>query len=540
VFRISLRLQRTGLLGMTAFGVIYGAIQSAAYQTAAGTSAASRVAFGHQMEALGPTFSWFLPLPVRVDTVGGFLQWRVYGALPLLFGFWALMSAAGATRGDEERGLVEQWLTRGAARTRYLTVRVLTFCLAAVVSISLTSAAIYLGAAGTGSSLDSTAFAEISLALLGLTLLCYTIAMALAQLVSTRNSAAGLGGAVLLVLFLLNGFSRTVDSLRPLARAVSPFYYYDRSNPLTPGGSFDLAVTLGLFAVAAAVAAVAIWLMTLRDIGSPIIRLRLREAPHTTLPSHNPLFRVPVLSVLYERRVAVAAWSLGTAFMAVLMASIAKQMGQLVSQPGAFHAYLTVAGHGDPLVAITGYFWIGIFEFLLAIYAITQVARWSADDNEGRLEMQLTAPVSRWRVVTERFGSLALGTLGVIAVSSLAFYLSARASGIGLKGGDVLAASLVMLPFALTFGAVGAVLAGWVPRATVAILSTLAFLSYLITQLGPLLRWPDWALNLSVFSLLGNPLTDGVKWSGLSILIAVTVVGFGLAAVVMQRREVGS
>ena len=84
--------------------------------------------------------------------------------------------------------MVEQWLTRGAARTRYLTVRVLTFCLAAVVSISLTSAAIYLGAAGTGSSLDSTAFAEISLALLGLTLLCYTIAMALAQLVSTRNS----------------------------------------------------------------------------------------------------------------------------------------------------------------------------------------------------------------------------------------------------------------------------------------------------------------------------------------------------------------
>ena len=231
------------------------------------------------MEALGPTLSWFLPLPLRVDTVGGFLQWRVYGALPLLFGFWALMSAAGATRGDEERGLVEQWLTRGVARTRYLTVRVLTFCLAAVVSISLTSAAIYLGAAGTGSSLDSTAFAEISLALLGLTLLCYTIAMALAQLVSTRNSAAGLGGAVLLVLFLLNGFSRTVDSLRPLARAVSPFYYYDRSNPLTPGGSFDLAATLGLFAVAAIVAAVAIWLPGSAMPGVPASLTMAMRAP---------------------------------------------------------------------------------------------------------------------------------------------------------------------------------------------------------------------------------------------------------------------
>jgi ABC-2 type transport system permease protein len=540
MFRISLRLQRNGLIGMTAFGVIYGAIQSAAYRTAAGTSAASRALFGHQMEVLGPTLSWLLPLPVRVDTIGGFLQWRVYGALPALFGFWALMSAAGATRGDEERGLVEQWLTRGAARSRYLVVRLLTFGMAAVVAISLTSAAIYLGAAGTRSSLAVIAFVEVSLPLLGLTLVCYAMTMALSQMVSTRNAAAGLAGAVLFALLLLNGFSRTIDSLRPLARLLSPFYYYDRSNPLTPGGSFDLPPTVGLFVAAAVIGGVAVWLMNLRDIGSAIVQLRVREAPHTTLPAQNRVFRVPVLAALYERRLAVAGWSLGTALMAVLMASIAKQLTTLVTQPGAFQAYLTVAGHGDPLVALTSYFWFGIFELLLAIYAVTQVAKWSADDNEGRLEMVLTAPVSRWRVVAERFGSLALATAVLIAVSSLAFYLTAQASGVNLRAGDLAVAGLVMLPFTLTFGGVGAVLAGWVPRATVATLTTLAFLSYLITQLGPLFRWPDWALKLSVFSLVGNPLTDGVYWSGLWGLLAITVLGFGLAALVMQRREVGS
>jgi ABC-2 type transport system permease protein len=540
MFGISLRLQRNGLIGMTAFGVIYGAIQSAAYQTAAGATAASRAAFGRQMEVLGPTLTWILPLPVRVDTIGGYLQWRVYGALPALFGFWALMSAAGATRGDEERGLVEQWLTRGAARTRYLVVRMLTFFIAALVAIALTSAAIYLGAAGTGSSLDVAAFAAVSLALLGLTLVCYAITMALAQLVSTRNAGAGLAGAVLLAVFLLNGFSRTIDSVRPSARVLSPFYYYDRSNPLTPGGSFDLPATIGLFVAAAVFGAIAVWLMNLRDIGSPIVQLRVREAPHTTEPAHNPVFRVPVLAALYERRLAIAAWSGGTAVMAVLMASIAKQLTTLVTQPGAFHAYLTVAGHGDPLVALTGYFWFGIFELLLAVYAVTQVARWSADDNEGRLEMELTTPVSRWRVVGERFGSLVLATAFVIAVSSLAFYLTAQASGVNLRAGDVAVAGLVMLPFSLTFGGVGAVLVGWAPRATVATLSTLAFLSYLVTQLGPLLRWPDWALKLSVFSLVGNPLTDGVYWNGLWGLLAIIVVGFGLAAVVMQRRDVGS
>lgn len=540
LFRISFRLQRNGLIGMAAFGIVYGLIQSAAYQSAAGTTAATRAAFGRQMELIGPTLSWFIPLPVRVDTIGGYLQWRVYGALPLLFCFWALMSAAGATRGDEERGLVEQWLTRGAARTLYLVVRLLTFTIAGVAAISLTSAAIYAGAAGTGSPLDVAAFVGLSMALLGLTLVAYTLTMTLAQLVSTRNSAAGLAGGVLLGLFLVNGFSRTVESLRPIARSVSPFYYYDRSNPLTPGGSFDAPAAVGLFTAAVVLGAMAVWLMAQRDIGSPIMRLPVREAPHTTVPAHNPLLRVPLLSGLYERRLALAAWSLGTALMAAFMASIAKQMGQLVTQPGAFHAYLTVAGHGDPLVAITGYFWFGILELLLAIFAITQVARWSADDNEGRLEMQLTAPISRRRVVAERFASLMLGTLVVITLSSAAFYVAARASGIGLRAADVALASLVMLPFALTFGAVGAALVGWVPRATIATLSTLAFLSYLVYELGPLLKWPDWSLNLSVFSLVGTPLTDGVKWSGMSGLIAITVVGFGLAAIVMQRREVGS
>src|SRR5690242_20989466 len=48
-------------------------------------------------------FSYLLPLPAGAGTVGGYLHWRVYGALPMLFVFWALMSAGGAARGDEDR-----------------------------------------------------------------------------------------------------------------------------------------------------------------------------------------------------------------------------------------------------------------------------------------------------------------------------------------------------------------------------------------------------------------------------------------------------
>jgi putative exporter of polyketide antibiotics len=540
MFRISLRLQRTGLIGMGLFGVFYGLLQSAAYNTAAGTTAASRAIFGQQMSTFGQSFTYLLPVPVRVDTVGGYLQWRVFGALPMLFGFWAIMSAAGATRGDEDHGLVEQWLCRGASRLRYLATRYIVFLVAAVLTIGVSSAAIYVGAVQGGNSVDVGAVFEKSAALLAVTVVCYALTLAASQLTTTRNAAAASAGALILSLYLLNGFSRTLDSLKPLARVVSPFYYYDRSNPLVPGGAFDLVATVGLLVVGTVIAALAAWMMLRRDIGSPLVSRRSKESPSTTVPSPNPLFRVPVLASVYEQRIGLLSWSAGATVLAVIMATITSQMAQVVSAPGPFHAYLALVGHGDPLVAIAGLFWIGIFELIIAMFAITQVARWSADDREGRLEMELTAPVSRWWVVAERFLGFLVSAAVVVAASNLAFYIASRASKVDVHAGDLLVTSLVMLPFALTFGAVGALLASRAPRATIPILTTVAFASYLVTEAGPLLKFPDSVMKLSVFSLIGQPLSDGVYWTGMWGLIGITVVGFGLAAVVMQRREVGS
>jgi hypothetical protein len=43
-----------------------------------------------------------------------------------------------------------------------------------------------------------------------------------------------------------------------------------------------------------------------------------------------------------------------------------------------------------------------------------------------------------------------------------------------------------------------------------------------------------------VFSLYGTPLTGGIDWVGLWIMSGITVAGFGLATVLIQRRDVGS
>lgn len=539
MLRIAWRLQRTGLIAMTAFGVFYGFLQAAAYKSAAGTTAASRVAFGHEMETFGRTFTFLLPLPLRLETVSGYVQWRIYGGLTPLFAIWALVAAVGATRADEDRGLVEQWLSAPLGRGRYLGTRFVAFALAACIATAAASATIDLVISGSGFSLDLGAVAEESLVLLALTLSTYALVLAVSQAASRRATALGTAGALLAVIFFLNGFSRTDPNLRPAARLISPFYYGDRSDPLTPGGSLDVPATVGLFVAAIALTALAIWLMTVRDIGSPLLQRNKRDHAVTHLPSSSRWLRIPVLSALYEQRMGLLAWAVGAAIAGAYTASIGRGLVNLVKEPGSFHSYLTLAGHGNPFVALTGYFWSGIFQLILVAFALAAVARWSSDDNEGRLEMQLSAPISRTRVVTERALDFLVSAVAVVLAGSAAFYVSAGANNIGLHLGDLIVASLALLPFVLSFAAIGSVLTSRVPRVAIGALASIAFLSYLITEGGPLLKWPDWVLKLSAFSLYGTPLTSGVYWTGLWILLGITVFGFGAAAALMQRREIG-
>ncbi|OLD50672.1 MAG: hypothetical protein AUI42_02220 [Actinobacteria bacterium 13_1_40CM_2_65_8] len=540
MLRITWRLQRGGLIAMTAFGIFYGLIQASAYKSAAGTTPAQQAAFGHQMEVLGQSLIYLLPKPVGLDNISGFLQWRVYGVLPLLFGIWVVISGAGASRGDEERGLLDEWVSAGVSPVRYLVARVAGFFVAAAIAVAATSAAIDAGAISAGTALDLQAVTEVSIALLAVVIASYAIVVVIGQLTASRSATIGVSSGVLLVMFFINSLGRSIDSLHQTAQFVSPFYYYDRSNPLTSGGSFDAVGTVGLFVFAAVLFAVAAWFMQRRDLGSSLIHRRSREAPLAQAPAHNPLLRLPVLSALYEQRLGLLAWIIGTSLGAAYMASLGRQLVDLSKSATAFRAYLTIAGHGDPYVALTGFFWFGIFQLLLAAYAIAQVARWASDDNEGRLEMVLSAPVSRTRVVIERAATLVIGTSLVVGFSSLSFYYGAHASNINVQAGDLFQASLAAIPFGVSFAAVGALLASRVPRQTVIVLATLVFASYIITQLGPLLKWPDWVMRLSLLSLYGNPLSNGIDWTGLWILIAVCVGGFGLGAVLLQRRDVGA
>jgi hypothetical protein len=102
-----------------------------------------------------------------------------------------------------------------------------------------------------------------------------------------------------------------------------------------------------------------------------------------------------------------------------------------------------------------------------------------------------------------------------------------------------LEAAALLLPFVLALGTLGALLAAFIPRAAVGVLSAYALAGYLLQQFGLLLKWPTAIMDLSVFQLYGAPLVTGVYLTGLWAMLAITGVGFSAALLLMQRRDIG-
>ena len=538
--RIALRHSWIGILTVSAVGILTGSVQGTAFAAVAGRTAASQAAFGAQTMALARQIAYLLPIPVHPETLAGYVQWRVFGGLPLYLLIWATLSASGAGRGDEERGLVEAWLAAGVSRPRLLLWRAALFVAGSLLFALLTGLAAEAGATAAGSPLAVTGLLGEAVALSALAGCCYAIVLLVAQLVDTRRLAAGIGGALLVALFFLNGIARTVD-YRGAVVWLSPFHYYDRSDAVAPGGAVDWPATAELAILAVALTGLAVVLFARRDIGAAAIRPPLSSRPPRFTASRNPLLRIPVLSDLYIQRVGLVAWVAAPAILAVFNTSVAGQVGRFLTRtPGMTRYVAAIGGAAQISRTVIGSVAYSLTLALVAAYALTLVARWSADDQEGRLELVLSQPVARRRVLVERVTALAAGSALIVLAVSIAVAAMAPTQGVTLSAGDLVRAGAPLLLFALLFGTVGATISARFPRLAVGLLGGYLGASYLLFQFGPLLGWPGWALDISIFKLYGNPLVGGIGGSRLAIVAAVAVAGLGAALLLIQRREVGT
>jgi len=536
LFRLALRAHRTGLVGTALIGGLAGVLNTVAYAQIAGATHAERAAFAHSMELIGTQLTYLLPRPVQLDTMGGYVTWRDIGTVGLVYAVWAMLAATGAGRGDEEKGLTEEWLTTGISRARWLTTRTAAFVVATIASIIVTLALTALGASLGNDPLPLDAVASLLLPMGALTLWGFGLGLFVAQLVTTRRAAWVTATIVLVALFTVNSAVRGGGSPTALTW-LSPFYLFDRSTPLLAGGAIDVAASAGILLMAAVLVGLSIWAFRRRDIDGPLVRGRARTGRPERRVASDPLLRIPVLAIVDQQRAWILGWAVALAVLGYFITSLAHSVADSFNDVPAMVIYFARAGIDGP-AAVVGVIWFSLALLFVVIFAVAEVSGWAADDSEGRLEVALAAGASRRRIVLERMAALLVGAAIVAAVSTVSVYLASKTFAISVPVDRLAIATALMLPVVFAFGAVGHALVGWRPRLAVVLIGTIAIVSYFTEQFAPAFDAPEWVARTSFFTLYGTPMTS-VDWGGAATLVGVGLIGTAIALVSMQRRDVG-
>jgi ABC-2 type transport system permease protein len=499
-----------------------------------------------QLASLAATFAWNAD-PVAVTTIGGYATFKI-GIFIFLIVVWPILAGSRMLRGEEERGSLDVLLSVPRPRLR-VALEKLAAMWTALLAMGLLIGLVAFGGGqkfGGDFGLDDALLFGLDLALIcavfgGLSLL-------ISQFTQERGPAAGATAGLLLVFIVLDMVHRVAPGSEWISR-LSPIYYYNSSKALVPSYGVNGGAMLLLLVLAVGLAGAAVWLFVRRDVGGTVPLPRWLRLPERTASQALPVGDWSLRSV-YARSLRMVTmptfwWTLGIAGFAGWMVSAVQlletKMSSLLSGSGAAATVIKNLGGGD--AGLTAGFLSAMFVFLplfLMAFAVTQVNDWSADEQDGRLELVLTTPRPRLSVLLGRFGALASATIAISVVTLLVCAWVAAASGLHLDTGNLAAAILGMIPLGLLIAAFGYLASGWLRTAAdTGLLSFFLAFWFFVSFIGPELKLPDLTLRLSPFYYYGTPLLNGLQLPSILGLVAVAAVALGLGALRFVRKDIG-
>ncbi len=251
---------------------------------------------------------------------------------------------------------------------------------------------------------------------------------------------------------------------------------------------------------------------------------------------------------LRDRRRSLLAWGLPiglmSAFIVAIFPSVQEALSKVVRDyPSELKEAFSIGELATVEQYLEGEMLSLIVPLALGYLAVRSVASGLSGAAEtGRLDVLLSAPVSRRALVATGFLATAIELAAVLVVSLLLTMLGSWLSGAGLSFGSALAGFANVWPLALVFAGLGVVVTGWSLRTSVVTGSVAGVLvaMYVVDLIGRLDAGLDWVRYGSVFRYYGTAIEDGID--PLSFL-GITAVAVGLAAlgaVLFERRDIAS
>jgi ABC-2 type transport system permease protein len=185
-----------------------------------------------------------------------------------------------------------------------------------------------------------------------------------------------------------------------------------------------------------------------------------------------------------------------------------------------------------------------VLPLLLIIYAAGFGARAIAgEEEEGTLDLLLSAPITRRRVLAEQFGAMAVSTFMIGLVTWAAIVLAGLAFDMGLSTGRVAAATFSAVLIALVFGSLALALGAATGRRgpALGVAGAAALAAYLVFSLAEVLSWLGTVQKASPWYYYADaaPLLSGLEWAHAGILAAISAGLVVAGGLVLDRRDLG-
>ncbi len=496
--------------------------------------------------SLAASFSWNADA-IKADTIGGYATFKI-GIFIFLMVVWPILAGSRMLRGEEDRASLDVLLSAPRSRVRVAVEKLAAIWTALLAMAVLIGILAYLG--GLAFKADFT-FVDALLFGLNLALICAmfgAVALLISQFTHERGPAAGWTAGLLLVLIVVDMVHRVIPNTDWISR-LSPIYYYNLSKPLIAGYGANAGAMLFLLALALILSGAAIWLFARRDVGDTvalprILRLPQRPAAPRALPVGDWSLRSG-----YARSLGVIAmptlwWALLVAgwagWIVVVVKQIEAKLGTLYAGSPVLQDLLKnlSGGNSDFNASFLGAMF-GILPIFLMAFAVTQVNRWASDESDGRLDLVLSAPRSRARVLLGRFAALSTAATAIGLAALVATLVASSVSGVSLNTANVVAATLGLIPMGLLVAAIGFLAAGWLRTAAdTGLVSFLLAAWFFISFVGPELKLPEATLRLSAFYYYGTPLLHGLQVANMAVVVAVGAVALALGTLRFSRKDI--
>jgi len=252
-----------------------------------------------------------------------------------------------------------------------------------------------------------------------------------------------------------------------------------------------------------------------------------------------------VATHLRDRRRSLLAWGvplgLMSAFVVAIFPSVEGALAEAVEQ---YPAGLKEAFGIGQLTDVEQYLHAEMLSLIvplalgyLAVRAVASGLSGAAES--GRLDVLLSAPVSRRRLCAAGFLATAIELAVVLAMTAVLTGVGSVLSGADLAVGAAAAGFANVWPLALLFAALGILLCGWSLRTSVVTGAAAGVLvaMYVVDLLGRLDPDLSELRYLSVFKYYGNAIEDGIDPLA---FCGVTVAAIALAAAgtwLFDRRD---